>query len=544
MNYPFFSSLFTQLHITAKRQSSPFGSITLWKGQELWEEAFYKFDDYETIFFTLEKNTLYTIEIQELSITLAYCYNPHSVLEEGISFIEFQETLLLYAPSNLKDSFTQIYRNHFHFSPYKNWMNDPNGLCWFGGYYHVFYQYNPNSQVWGNMHWGHAVSRDLVHWRHLPITSYPQIELNGCQGYRGGAFSGCAVADEKSLRLFYTRHFGKTDRTWQRQWQVTKSSEDGISFSHEEVCIWNTPKGILYDFRDPKISFIQGTWLMVLGGSCFGKPSAVKYISSDLKNWTYDGILFQEQNPIYGVLECPDFFFMDGAYVLIAGYIYADTSRTDARDTKYYIGTYENGCFTPVQEGFLDYGKDFYAPQTFEYQGRRICFGWNCCVPQMHAEEPGGSNGTLSLPRLLSIKNGQLLTSVCPEITSLFSPRQTSGPYYLKLKGTRSDCDTELFLVSGNGCRVALRIHGTSVNLELSGDNHRSWFLPFRCTFSALSPVDCLEVFVDRSLIELFINDGQQVCTKRYYISDARLEPVFIKHNFELIIQRQVASIW
>lgn len=283
---------------------------------------------------------------------------------------------------------------------------------------------------------------------------------------------------------------------------------------------------------------------MVLGGSCFGKPSAVKYISSDLKNWTYDGILFQEQNPIYGVLECPDFFFLDGAYVLIAGYIYADTSRTDARDTKYYIGTYENGCFTPVQEGFLDYGKDFYAPQTFEYQGRRICFGWNCCVPQMHAEEPGGSNGTLSLPRLLSIKNGQLLTSVCPEITSLFSPRQTSGPYYLKLKGTRSDCDTELLLVSGNGCRVALRIHGTSVSLELSGDNHRSWFLPFRCTFSALSPVDCLEVFVDRSLIELFINDGQQVCTKRYYISDARLEPVFIKHNFELMIQRQVASIW
>ena len=128
MNYPFFSSLFTQLHITAKRQSSPFGSITLWKGQELWEEAFYKFDDYETIFFTLEKNTLYTIETQELSITLAYCYNPHSVLEEGVSFIEFQETLLLYAPSNLKDSFTQIYRNHFHFSPYKNWMNDPNGL--------------------------------------------------------------------------------------------------------------------------------------------------------------------------------------------------------------------------------------------------------------------------------------------------------------------------------------------------------------------------------------------------------------------------------
>ena len=129
------------------------------------------------------------MEISELEVSLAYSYCPDCVLEQGVRFIEFKDKAYFYTKDNLKDALTQDYRNTFHFSPYKNWMNDPNGLCWFKGYYHLFYQYNPNGQEWGNMHWGHAVSKDLLHWVHQPVAAYPQIELNGCEGeYRGGAF--------------------------------------------------------------------------------------------------------------------------------------------------------------------------------------------------------------------------------------------------------------------------------------------------------------------------------------------------------------------
>ena len=117
------------------------------------------FSGFETFLFIWEKEQEYEVEICELEVSLAYSYCPDCVLEQGVRFIEFKDKAYFYTKDNLKDALTQDYRNTFHFSPYKNWMNDPNGLCWFKGYYHLFYQYNPNGQEWGNMHWGHAVSK-------------------------------------------------------------------------------------------------------------------------------------------------------------------------------------------------------------------------------------------------------------------------------------------------------------------------------------------------------------------------------------------------
>ena len=347
MRYKIDSGNSTRINITGRRTGEQPGCVRIFHKGQLSKEAYYKFSGFETFLFIWEKEQEYEVEISELEVSLAYSYCPDCVLEQGVRFIEFKDKAYFYTKDNLKDALTQDYRNTFHFSPYKNWMNDPNGLCWFKGYYHLFYQYNPNGQEWGNMHWGHAVSKDLLHWVHQPVAAYPQIELNGCEGeYRGGAFSGSAVIEKDVMHLFYTRHFGKTDRSWQRQWQVTKQSKDGVHFTHEECAVWGTPEGVTWHFRDPKVVQIEDKWNMIIAGSCYDRPAVFRYESDDLKSWKYAGILYGETDPQYGIAECPDFFYLDGTWVLIVSYIYAD-GRKDGRDVVWYTGTYKDGKFDP-----------------------------------------------------------------------------------------------------------------------------------------------------------------------------------------------------
>lgn len=544
MKYNLYSSGNTQLHLTAIRKSETPGAVRIWNRDRLWTEFYFKYDSYETCFLPLEQNTDYIIELDRIHISLAYWYDPENVLEQGVTFLEFGDEIHFYSKDTMADAMNQPYRNQIHFSPYKNWMNDPNGLCWFQGYYHVFYQYNPNSQVWGNMHWGHAVSKDLIHWKHLPVAIYPQIELAGCTGYRGGAFSGCAVIENDQMQLFYTRHFGRTDRSWQRQWQVTRHSRDGVTFSHEEICIWGTPEGVLYDFRDPKVTRIQEQWVMVLGGSCHGRPSVFQYISSDLKNWNYRGILYQEQNPIYGIAECPDFFPLDGMYVLITGYIYADKTNQESRDTRYYIGTYEDNQFHPVSEGLFDHGKDIYAAQTFEKDGRRICFGWNCPPAEGHIETPDGSNGTLSLPRELNIRENRLVSLPCHEIQDLFTEMVQPGPYYLKLTRDLSSPESEVLLAKGDGSKLGLRVTDSNIEICLLCPEKSSDTISFTCRFSTVRPIETIDIYMDRAMLELYVNEGELSCSRRFYMKNPILQPEIIRSSCRTMNLKRIRSIW
>ena len=543
MRYMVDSSASTQFHITGKGRNGRIGSIRLFQNGEVYAEAYFKFPDYETFFLSWEEHTEYELEAENLDISLAYRFRPESVLEQGVEFMEFGEDIRIIDQKHLEGDFCQQYRNRHHFSPFKGWMNDPNGLCWFNGYYHVFYQYNPNGQKWGNMHWGHAVSRDLLRWTHLPIAAYPQIELNGCDGWRGGAFSGSAVVHDGIMQLFYTRHFGKNDRSMQRQWQVTKKSRDGVYFTHEESCIWGTPEGVDWNFRDPKVTYIKDRWVMVVGGACHNRPSVFQYWSEDLKNWTYKGILYQETNPRYAIAECPDFFCLDGKYVLIAGYINSDAGNRE-RDTLYYIGSYEDGVFSIENQGLMDYGRDFYAPQTFSHEERRICFGWNCCRDGIHVEEEGGANGTLSLPRELSIKGGKLAGTVISEIRSLMCEAAEPGPFYLHLESETAEGMAELLLAEGPSASLCLRIEKGEVQLILKEKAGRKQDGEFACAFVADSPVKTVEAYVDCALVELYINAGAQVCTRRFYMDQAVLRPVLKNGNFQLIEYKGIRSIW
>lgn len=544
----------TRLHITGRGKVDKIGAVRILREGILVSDAYYKFSGFETFFFCWEAGKDYELEIENMEISLAYRFNPDTVLERGVEFLEFGSRIQIYGKDEMKQAMAQNYRNQHHFSPYKNWMNDPNGLCWFQDYYHLFYQYNPNNQVWGNMHWGHAVSKDLIHWVHQPVAAYPQIELNGCEGYRGGAFSGSAVVENERLQLFYTRHFGKTDRTWQRQWQVRKESRDGVCFSHEECCIWGTPEGVTWHFRDPKVVKVDGVWNMILAGARNSRPCVFRYTSEDLKNWKYQGVLYQENDPVYAVAECPDFFYLDGKWILFVSYIFADGTR-DGRDVRWYTGTFEQGKFCPEHQGLFDYGKDFYAPQSFEHDGRRISFGWNCCRAGAHIAEPGGANGSLSLPRVLSVKNGRIYAAAPPELELLLSEYSKPGPYYLRLEKKVSENGAgaanadeemlEVILVQSGQEILSLQVKGSDIRLcQKAKSKETECRIPFECRFGAHTEVKTLELYIDRAIAELFVNNGEDLCTRRFYMKDAYLEPVIVRGEGWTDYRKQIASIW
>lgn len=518
------SRQFQRLELIARRTAAPCGSIKIREGQSLRGEYYFKYQGFEACALELSENTEYEVEISGLEISLAYLCGQERILEEGVTFLEFGETgITERGRMEMADVYGGAFRNQYHFAPYKNWMNDPNGLCWFGGCYHLFYQYNPNGFEWGNMHWGHAVSRDLVHWVHLPVVAWPQIELLDNPEFRGGAFSGSAVVEDGRLHLFYTRHFGRTDRSWQRQWQVTAHSDDGVHFSQEETAIWGTPEGVFYDFRDPKVERIEGAWHMVLGGTAYGRPAVLHYQSEDLKSWRYMGVLLEEKDPLYGISECPDLYRLGDRYVLTVGYMFADKGKTgQRRDTKYYIGEIRDGRFVVESEGIYDFGKDFYAVQSFEHEGRRISIGWNC--GQEAAWEEGGSNGTMSIPRQMRLEGERLCMTPVEEIGRLegeaipYARKEygyealTDGEYHMALKAA-DGLEGSFVLAQSDSRKVRLEIAGRRITLNTGNESDL-------CTFETDEVVVELEIYVDRALVELFVNGGRYTCTRRYFMPE------------------------
>lgn len=531
MKYQIKTGAYTQLEITAKKQSGKCGWIKVYLGEEVIDSAFFKYQGYETYILSLPAGNQCQAEIEDLEISLCMLSGGENLLETGVTFLEFSAQAVSYLnQANMGQAYGQKYRNRYHFAAYKNWLNDPNGLCWYQGYYHLFYQYHPNGPAWGNMHWGHAVSTDLLHWTHLPPVAYPQIELLDCPENRGGAFSGSAVVKDDQLHLFYTRHFGKHDRSWQRQWQVTAKSDDGLHFTDESTCIWGTPEGVYYDFRDPKVLYDKGAWYMVLGGTQEGIPAVLLYRSEDLEKWQYQGVLFQEQDPLYAIAECPDLFQLGEQYVLLVGYIFSDLVEPGSRrDTKYYIGTFENGIFTKEAEGLFDYGKDIYAVQTFFHQGRRLCIGWNPTNSSGYIHESGSSNGTMSLPRELSLRDQQLVMVPVQEVKNLEGTclYQVSGEksftfrmenhqeYLLELKQNGAGQLKVSLLETPSGF-FGLEADDTGVYVS-AGDGSRT-------RIELAAGLENCRIYLDRSVMEIFFNDGEAVYTRTFFLQDIKYQ--------------------
>jgi len=314
------------------------------------------------------------------------------------------------------------HRPVYHFLPEKNWMNDPNGLIHWNGEYHMFYQYNPNAAVHGDIHWGHAVSRDLAHWQHLPIALAPSPDGPDA----GGCWSGCAVEHDGAPAVVYTGFnegrqttclaFGSADLRELRKYP----GNPVIAAPPEDMQT--------VGFRDHTVWMEDGQWHMLIGSGEEGfGPRALMYRSGDLIHWEYlhpltDGSELK-RFPLYtgNMWECPSFFELDGRHVLIFSAWEYDTLFTGV-----YVGRYENQTFKPETLRMLDYGRNgFYAPQTMlEAPGggrqRRLIWGWLQEARPVEAALRTGWSGAMSLPRELTVDDqGHLRQQFVPELAVL-----------------------------------------------------------------------------------------------------------------------------
>lgn len=424
-----------------------------------------------------------------------------------------------------------LYRCVYHFMPEKNWMNDPNGVIYYKGEYHLFYQYNPYGSEWGNMHWGHAKSKDLVHWKHLPIALYPSKEKGETH-----CFSGCAVIDCGKPKIFYTS-IGDGDRNPEigaEQWAAV-SENDMLTWkkSEENPIMTSKIHGDIEikHWRDPFIWNENGEWFMVLGGSHNSKGCTLIYKSQDLKNWKFLNILCEGDHILW---ECPNFFKLGNKYVLIV---------SPDGQVEYYIGTLSSEYkFTPELKGIFDYGgwDGFYAPNSLvDDTGRRIIIGWMPEHSRGEFDKCGDWAGVQSLPRTLEIKNDKLHIKPVKELESLRNEHERYENFVLeshlvpKIKGraleilieTEVEEDTcfSIDVLSSNEGEEKTSIKYDSSTESFWVDRSKS-SLSDKCHKSPVKGdiklgkdnVLKLQIFVDYSTVEVFAND-QKVISARVY---------------------------
>ena len=445
-------------------------------------------------------------------------------------------------------------RPAFHLSVRTGWLNDPNGFCWYQGKYHLFYQYHPYSSQWGPMHWGHAVSSDLLHWEYLPAALAPDEFYD-----RDGCFSGSAIElpDGRHL-LMYTGVSKERQKNGsfcdvQTQCLAVGDGMDYEKYENNPVLDETVlPKGSSrFDFRDPKLwRQDDGTYCCVIGSRpADGSGQILLYTSQDGFRWEFKSILAANDDRIGKMWECPDFFPLDGKWVIL-------TSPQDmlSRGFEYHngngtlclIGDYdkETGKFIKERDQSIDYGIDFYAPQTvLTPDGRRVMIGWmqnwDTCNHRRKSEEAWF--GQMSLPREISIQNGRLYQKPIRELENMrankvvYKDLTVSGNVYPEgLKGRRVDMEVVVRPVEGCDMyrKFAVRfaqndLYQTSfsyrpgeavlkVDRKFSG-SRRAIIHQRRSKVELKDGVLKLRIILDRFSVEAFINDGEQVMTAVLY---------------------------
>jgi beta-fructofuranosidase len=408
-------------------------------------------------------------------------------------------------------------RTGYHFIAPANWMNDPNGLIHWQGEYHLFYQHNPHGALWGDMHWGHTVSPDLVHWRDLPLAMAPdEYGLD-----RSGVWSGCALVKDGLPLILYTARNGEAESV------CLATSMDGLKTltkSSENPVISGPPIGLAVSgFRDPFVWYEQDRWKLILsGGTPGGFGCIFLYESTDCFHWSYLGKLF-EGSEIVPTWECGNFLQFGDRYVLII-------SVTGERRVHAYTGSYDGLRFTPRTHQLVD-GGDYYAPQAFiDSAGRTILMGWVTEARNDAAITVAGWAGVQSLPRALSLdSSGRLLMQPLPEIKTLrkktwICDHLPERGATIPLPGHGDQLEINLQVEPGTGSldlflrcspdgieqtiihvdreigKVVLDRSHSSQDESASAENLQTELSP-----NPFQPLT-MQVFLDHSVIEVFIN--------------------------------------
>lgn len=426
-----------------------------------------------------------------------------------------------------------IHRPRYHFLPPSNWMNDPNGVIQWNGQYHLFYQYNPNAAFWGDMHWAHAVSSDLVHWRDLPLAIAPTPDGPDA----GGVFSGCIVNQNGRPVAIYTGVGGP------------KGQVQCVAFGSDDLISWEKHPGnpVLsdvpaeanqdVDFRDPFVWQQDGRWYMVVASAIKDVGGTVfLYQSDDLIHWHYLHPLMTGDADQYGhTWECPNFFELDGKWVLIISPI---PKPPAANRVLYFVGSYENHHFTPEVEGFIDHAY-LYAPlTTLDEQGRRLMWGWLREGRAVEAHSRAGWAGMQSVPRELYLDaQNRLNWRPVPEIETLrgkhhhFANLTLSGEANLGARGLALDIVADIELAPHGAVTFSvatsadehtdITYYAGTAELVVNRDKSSSSAHDQRYTHRVPHLLDAgetlqLRILLDGSALEIIANHRTSVSTRIY----------------------------
>ncbi|MGB3149658.1 MAG: glycoside hydrolase family 32 protein [Maribacter sp.] len=492
--------------------------------------------------------------------------------------------------SNIKTSghYAERYRPQFHFSPQEKWMNDPNGLVHYKNTYHLFYQYYPDSTVWGPMHWGHAISKDMIKWEHKPVALYPDEH--------GLIFSGSAVIDSKNTSGFgtlenppmvaiFTYHLMAGEKAGRTDFQT-----QGIAYSLDEGNSWIKYVGNpvignpgIKDFRDPKVFWNEKLqlWSMLLVA---GDHMQV-WNSQDLKSWEQVSEFGKDKGAHGGVWECPDLFPLkiegteEEKWVLLISI--NPGAPNGGSGTQYFIGDFDGNTFTTEQKSsrWIDLGRDNYAGVTYNNapNGDRIFIGWMSNWDYARDTPTVKWRSAMTLPRKLSLKkineSYELINYPLESLNAIVVTEQKPQEIIIKADeiktielayGNTSEIQfkttaRDFMLNLNNSLGDSLIFGMEGQNKEFIFDRTRSGRIDFKDNFALgiqKMPISNLpdgpievRILLDHSSVEIFINKGQYVMTNQIFPNEMyKTLEIFnpADQNLEIIdfVENKVERIW
>ena len=455
-------------------------------------------------------------------------------------------------------SYQEQFRPQYHFSPEKMWTNDPNGLVFNDGEYHLFYQYYPDSTIWGPMHWGHAVSPDMIHWKHLPVALFPDS--------LGYIFSGSAVADAKNtsglgtpenppLVAIFTYHDPIGEKNGSQKFQ-----NEGLAFSRDKGRTWTKYQGNpvlknpgIRDFRDPKVFWHNesGKWIMILAVN----DRVHLYSSLNLLDWTFLSEFGQGIGAHGGVWECPDLFRIKVKGTNVMKWVMLVSINPGGPNggsaTQYFVGNFDGTHFIKENKEiqWVDWGRDNYAGVTWsnvpESDGRRLFLGWMSNWQYANVVPTHVWRSAMTVPRELALiykDEGYLLVS--NPVRELESLRTEKTQLYEELHGSEtvrevfidsinlSQCELifdyeqlsnsvdSLGIILENSALEKLIIGYSYKQKQLFVDRTVAGPSGFSEAFSGISKAPykagkeiVFHILIDASSVELFVDHGNRVLT-------------------------------
>lgn len=434
----------------------------------------------------------------------------------------------------------------FHFSNPVGWMNDPNGLSEYRGEHHMFFQYYPYAAHWASMHWGHAKSKDFIKWEYLPAALAPDEPYDNA-----GVFSGSALEDGDKQILIYTGVEEQVLENGDKRMAQTQciAAGDGINYEklpmNPVITSELLPEGSSReDFRDPKIWKEEGRYFVVAGNrSADGSGQIVLFYSDDLKNWRFGNILDRSENRLGRMWECPDFFAVEDKQVLLISPQEMQAEGLEfhnGNNTAFLLGEYqkEEMRFTRTGIQNVDYGLDFYAPQTMRTEdGRRVMIAWMQSWDNPMYPADAMWSGMMTIPRELSLREGRLYQTPVRELENY---RRNAVGYAdvcieeeAALRGIAGRSIDMIISIKGNEygkCRIKLasdeRFYSELVydreegilSFDRTHSGHNKDTISTRSMrVRSKKGVLKLRILIDKYSVEIFVNDGEQAMTSLIY---------------------------